>query len=154
MAADSTIDPMYKVRGFLDGNLLMDKDDDVTAATHKVIIDEGGLETLEELFTLYDVLFIINYGGGEHERPIDDEPYEITHGVPITIVTIDKTGITGKLMLHKSQRSLNAWVKANKHLTAATQIRIRETPPTVRSIRIGGKTVWEATYMIDYTYYY
>lgn len=146
--AESQDDPRYKIKDIIDA-MALTKDDDAAAAAELFMYTDGG-ENFEELFDTYDVLFLI---GSWREIPFRREanvPHQEHYMVPVTVVSIDKTGVTGSTMQWKADVGLRALIEANAQPGSGVRIQI---DPDARpaNVKIGGVSIYKTVYTIRYT---
>jgi len=144
--AESQDDPRYKVKDIIDA-IALTKDNDSTEATELFMYSDGE-EDFEELFDTFDVLFLIGpsrYVGSRREQ---QNPHYEDYFISVTVVTINKTGVTGTTMQWKAEVGLRLYVE-NAGLFTGGSIQINpEARPA--NIRAGGVTIYKRIYTIRY----
>lgn len=144
---ESQDDPRYKVKDIIDA-VALTIDDDTTPATELFMYSDGE-EDFETLFDTYDVLFLIGppsrYVASRREQQI---PHYEDYFILVTVVTINKTGVTGTTMQWKAEVGLRLYIE-NAGLFAGGSIQIN---PEVRpaNVRVGGTTIYKRIYTIRY----
>lgn len=144
-------DPMVVVQAFLTATLgnLIYKDDNAAFCTWLVYVNEGDIETVAELFTSYDVLFKIEKDATLWKRFVDGVPVKGEYRMTITISTMDKTGITGAITLHKAERAMKYLIINNSDLGSGRHVGIYERSRVVME-KVAGKALWSVTYTVNY----
>ena len=145
---ESQDDPRFKIKDILDA-MALTKDDDVTAAAERFMYSDGE-EYFEDIFDTYDVLFLIGPWRMVPFRREANVPQQEHYTVPVTVVSIDKTGVTGSTMQWKADVGLRALIEANAQPGSGVRIQIDpDARPT--NVRIGGVTIYKTVYTIRYT---
>ena len=143
----ATSDPRYVIKNILD-EMTFNKDDDATSAVLLFMYSDSG-EFLEDLFDDYDVVFTLGPPTMIERRFIGDIPVHERYEVPVTVASIDKTGVTGSFMLWKADIEIRAKIEASVHPGAGVTITVVGIPrPDNR--KVGGITVWQSIYTIRY----
>jgi len=145
--AESQDDPRFKIKDIIDA-MALTKDNDSDAATELFMYSDGE-EHFEDLFDTYDVLFLIGPWREVPSRHEANIPHHESYMIPITVVTIDKTGVTGTIMQWKADVGLRALIEANAQPGSGVRIEIDpDARPTNQ--RIGGVTIYKTVYTIRY----
>lgn len=145
--AESQDDPRFKVKDIIDA-LTVTKDDDATGAAELFMYSDGE-ENYEDLFVTYDVLFLIGSWSEVPSRHEANKPIHETYTVPVTVVTIDKSGVTGTTMQWKADVALRAIIEANAQPGSGVRIELG-TGIRPANQKIGGVTIYKNVYPVMY----
>ena len=143
----ATDDPRYKVKDILDA-MTFTKDDDATPAVLLFMYSDSE-EFLEDLFDDYDVVFTLGPPVMIERRFIGDVPVHEQYEVPVTVASIDKTGVTGAFMQWKADVQIRAKIEASVHPGSGVVITVVGAPRSDNR-RLGGVTLWQSIYTIRY----
>lgn len=125
-------------------------DDNVTAADILTMY-QGSPETLRYLFFIEDLDVVVTVGDPavQSQRDIQDVPEHYSELHPVTVTTVDKTGVTATKMQRKMRVQMRATIEAAAQGTNYTVKIIRESSSNRRK---GGvlEKVWETTYHVQY----
>ena len=115
-----------------------------------ITLYEGGPETLKYLFFLldYDVVVTIDDPNVVSQRDIQDVPEHYAELHPVTVTSVDKTGVTATRMEAKMRTQMRAVIEAAAHGLNYTLKIIRESSSNRR--KGGIDRVWETTYWVQY----
>lgn len=132
------------------GTITTTIDDNVTAADI-IIMYAGGPETIRYLFNIEDMDVVVTVGDPavQSQRDIQDVPEHYSEVHPVTVITIDKTGVTATKMQRKMRAQMRAVIGAAAHGSNYILKILRESSSNRRR---GGilELVWETTYHIQY----
>ncbi len=146
--AESQDDPRYKIKDIIDA-MALTKDDDAAAAAERFMYSDGE-EDFEDIFDDYDVLFLIGPFRVVPFRREANVPHQEHYMVPVTVVSIDKTGVTGSTMQWKAKVGLSALIEANAQPGSGVRIQI-DPGATPADVSVGGVTIYKTVYTIRYT---
>ncbi len=125
-------------------------DDDATPA-QIVTMYHGGPETLRYLFFMQNVDVVVTVADPvvQSQRDIQDVPEHYSELHPVTVTTVDKTGVTATKMQRKMRAQMRAVVEAAAQGPNYIVKIIRESSSNRRR---GGvlQLVWETVYQIQY----
>lgn len=124
------------------------KDDDATEASLIVCYETDQMK-VNELFSTYDGVVFLSGPEAGYSRYVQDVPAKASYDVGIVITTADKSGITGTIMIHKIQKTLEALIEAAAQLTDGVTVHISGRT-RVTSSREGGVTLYTTSYTIKY----
>ena len=146
--SESQDDLRYKVKDIIDA-MALTKDDDAAAAAELFMYSDGE-EYFEDLFDDYDVLFLIGSWREVPSRREANVPHHEAYYIPVTVVTIDKTGVTGTTMQWKADVGLRALIEANAQPGSGVRIQI-DPEGRPANLKAGGVTIYKTIYTIKYT---
>ena len=145
--SESQNDPRYKVKDIIDA-MALTKDDDTTPAVELFMYSDGK-EHFEDLFDTYDVLFLIGPWREVPSRHEANIPHHESYMIPITVVTIDKTGVTGTTMQWKADVGLRALIEASAQPGSGVRIQIDPNAKPM-NVNISGAMIYKTIYTIRY----
>ncbi len=141
--------PRYEVLNYIDG-IAFNIDDDATPAVLLFMFSDGE-EDLEELFDAYDVLFLVESWVKRIPNRRDlSVPVHYSWVIPVTIISKDKTGITGTEMQFKANLGMMAVIEASARPGAAGYT-LESTGAKPHNQRVGGVMIYKTTYTIVLT---
>ena len=125
-------------------------DDNATPAAILTMY-QGGPETLRYLFFIedFDVVVTVGDPAVQSQRDLQNVPEHYSEIHPVTVTTVDKTGVTATKMQRKMRVQVRAVIEAAAQGTNYIVKIMRESSSNRRK---GGvlEKVWEATYHIQY----
>ena len=108
------LDPCYMVKDIIDG-VSITKDDNSTSAS--IFVVWGPLEDreLSDMFDTYDAIIVVCASGRplRSQRRIQNKPVEYVYQVPVTVLSKDKTGITGEYTQWKIETGIRDLLEDN-----------------------------------------
>lgn len=138
----------YIVKDAIDG-VATTIDNNATAATI-LYLYEGGPETLKYLLMVLDFDVVVTFADPEvrSQRDIQDVPLHYPAVIPVTVTSIDKSGVTASKMQQKMRDGIRTAIEAQAQMPNYTLKILRESSSVRR--KGGIDRVWETTHYVEH----
>ncbi len=145
-----TDDPRIIVKGLIATYLTANpikEDDGATNATRGYVYGDS-LDNYVYWMSAFDVLLVYGDPVPDGLRYVDNEPVHYDFIIPVSFVTIDRTGITGAIMVYRGEASLTAFCVNQRE--QANGARIRWLGGKESNMKVGERIIYKIDCKIGY----